>query len=92
MASRCGYRAAMDASHLLLAQTLALSGLIGGTAAYAGLIRRRAERVIGERSALASQAAVERVGRTLALGHLENTFLRGPYPESYRGSWARRRR
>lgn len=82
----------MEASHLLLAQTLSLCGLIGGAAAYAGLIRRRAERLIEERAALASQAAVERVGRTLALGHIEHTFLRGHYPESYRGSWARRRR
>jgi hypothetical protein len=82
----------MDASHLLLAQSLSLTGLIGGAAAYAGLIRRRAERVLQERATLASQGAVERVTRTLALGHLEHTYLRGHYPASLRGPWARRRR
>lgn len=78
----------MDAPHLLLAQSLSLSGLIGAAGAYAALIRRRAERLDAHRALLASQAAVERVDRTLALGHLEHTYLRGPYPSS----WTRRRR
>lgn len=82
----------MDASHLLLAQSLSLSGLIGAVGAYAGIVRRRAQRLDEQRAVLASQAAAERVGRAMALGHLEHTFLRGHYPESLRGRWRRRGR
>jgi hypothetical protein len=70
----------MDSSTLLLAQTLSLSGLIGATGAYAGIIRRRnVGRLAAQRVALVSAAAVERVDRHLSLSRLEHTFVRSAY-------------
>lgn len=71
----------MDPNHLLLAQALSLSGLIGGSGAYAGIMRRRQRRRLeGQASAAAGQIAVERVDRSLALSRLDRTFTSSVYP------------
>ncbi|HEX7171475.1 MAG TPA: hypothetical protein VF365_02585 [Candidatus Limnocylindria bacterium] len=81
----------MDPSQLLLAQTLSLSGLLGASGAYAGVVRRRQERRIEmQASADASQAAVERVDRTMALARLRRTFTPSVYQD--RATTDRRRR
>ena len=70
----------MDTSHLILAQSLSLSGLVGATGAYAGLVRRRhARQVAVEASAQSSQAAVDRVDRSMALARLRRTFSPSVY-------------
>ena len=74
----------MEPSALLLGQALALSGLIGATGGYAGLIRRR--RVADEllTVALATRAAVERVDRAMVLGRIDHTFIRSSYVQRSR--------
>jgi len=47
----------MGATNLLLAQLLALAGLIGGTIEYCEIVRRRATLRFAERERLAFQAA-----------------------------------
>ena len=70
----------MDPSHLILAQTLSLSGLVGATGGYAGLVRRRHERQIAmQTSAAASQTALDRVDRSMALSRLRRTFSPSVY-------------
>jgi hypothetical protein len=70
----------MEASHLILAQTLSFSGLLGASGAYAGIVRRRNDRRIAlQASAEASEAAVERVDRTMALSRLRRTFSPSVY-------------
>jgi hypothetical protein len=70
----------MEPSNLLLAQALSLSGLVGATAAYAGIVRRRRDLgALTQATALASAAAVERVDRHLSLSRLEDTFVRSAY-------------
>jgi hypothetical protein len=70
----------VEPSYLLLAQTLSLSGLLGASGAYAGIVRRRHERRI-ELQALddASGTAVERVDRDMALSRLRRTFSASVY-------------
>ena len=70
----------MDSTHLLLAQALSMSGLLGASGAYAGMVRRRHDhRLEVEEASLASDAAIERVERELAMAHLENTFSKSVY-------------
>jgi len=70
----------MDSSSFLLAQTLSLSGLVGATGAYAGIVRRRRNaRLAAEQGALASAAAIERIDRQRTLSRLEDTFIRSAY-------------
>ena len=73
----------MEPANLLLAQALTLAGLIGASGAYAGIIRRRQEhRIASFAGATASQAAVDRVERSLALGRIgriDHTFVRSAY-------------
>ena len=70
----------MEPSNLLLAQAITLSGLIGASGAYAGIIRRRGERRLESASAVvAAQSAVDRVERSLILGRLDHTFIRSAY-------------
>ena len=67
----------MSTSYLLLAQALSLSGLIGAAAAYAGIVRRRADaRVVMRASTDSSLMAVDRVDRSLALARLERTYVK----------------
>jgi 16S rRNA C1402 (ribose-2'-O) methylase RsmI len=67
----------VDSTQLLLVQALSLSGLVGGTGAYAGLVRHRQERRTSwAAAALSSQAAVERVVQHMALARLQNTFAK----------------
>lgn len=74
------YRARMEVSNVLLAQTVALCGLIGAAGAYAGMIRRRVEHRMESASAdAAAQTAVDRVERTLVLGRIDHTFIRSAY-------------
>lgn len=83
----------MEPSYLLLAQTLSLSGLMGASGAYAGIVRRRQERRI-ELQALdnASGAAVERVDRAMALSRLSRTFSPSVYERQGRAPESRERR
>jgi hypothetical protein len=70
----------MDPSNLLLAQAITLSGLIGASGAYAGIVRRRGQhRLEAASSAAAGQSAVDRVERSLILGRLDHTFIRSAY-------------
>jgi hypothetical protein len=70
----------MEPSHLVLAQTLSLSGLVVATGAYAGIVRRRGERRMELRaSANAGQAAVDRTDRAMALSRLRRTFTPSAY-------------
>ena len=83
----------MDPSQLLLAQTLSLSGLLGASGAYAGIVRRRRERRIElQASADASHVAVDRVDRTVALSRLSRTFSPSVYQRHRRASVVRGRR
>ena len=83
----------MDPSQLLLAQTLSLSGLLGASGAYAGIVRRRHERRIELQAlAVASEAAVERVDRSMALSRLSRTFSPSVYQRQGRASENRERR
>ena len=83
----------MDPSQLLLAQTLSLSGLLGASGAYAGIVRRRQERRLEQQAlANASQAAVERVDRSMALSRLSRTFSPSVYQRHRRASVIRGRR
>jgi hypothetical protein len=85
------YAAPMEASNLLLAQALSLSGLVGATASYAGIVRRRrAVAAVAEAAAFASAAAVERVDRHRSLGRLEDTFIKSAYHRRDRPSEPRR--
>jgi hypothetical protein len=82
----------MEPSHLLLAQTLSLSGLLGASGAYAGIVRRRRERRIDlQASGDASQAAIERVDRSMALSRLSRTFSPSVYRRQGRAAAIRRR-
>ena len=83
----------MDPSQLLLAQTLSLSGLLGASGAYAGIVRRRRERRVElQASADASHVAVDRVDRTMALSRLSRTFSPSVYQRHRRASVIRGRR
>jgi hypothetical protein len=65
----------MQPVHVLLAQALSLSGLVAASGAYAGIVRRRSERRIEIQAvAHASQAAVTRVDRSMALSRIDRTF------------------
>ena len=71
---------AMQPTDVLLAQALSFSGLVGASGAYAGIIRRRqGHRVEAHASADASEAAVERVQRSIALSKLDRTFTKSAY-------------
>jgi hypothetical protein len=83
----------MEPSHLLLAQTLSLSGLLGASGAYAGIVRRRRERRLDlQARGDASQAAVDRVDRAMALSRLSRTFSPSVYPRQGHASARRGRR
>ena len=70
----------MEPSNLLLAQALSLSGLVGATGAYAGIVRRRRDLgVVADEVAIASAAAVERVDRHISLSRLDATFIKSAY-------------
>jgi hypothetical protein len=70
----------MQPTDMLLAQALSFSGLVGASGAYAGIVRRRIDRrVEAHASADASEAAVERVQRSIALSKLERTFTKSAY-------------
>lgn len=72
---------------MLLAQALSLSGLIGASGAYVGIIRRRRDgRIEMQAAAEASEVATERVGRQIALGRIEHTFVRSAYRRRDRDS------
>lgn len=80
----------MEPTNLLLAQALSLSGLVGASGVYAGILRRRGERrTQDEISAHASHAAAERVDRHRALGRIEQTFIRSAYQRRDRASTGR---
>ena len=82
----------MEPSNLLLAQAMTLSGLVGASGAYAGIIRRRSLRRLETESSLAaSQTAVDRVERSLVLGRLDDTFIRSSYVSKDRYPGKRRR-
>lgn len=84
------YRRRMEPTNLLLAQALTLSGLVGASGAYAGILRRRSERRIeDEVTAHASHAATERIDRHRALGRIEHTFVRSAYQHRDRPSTGR---
>ena len=71
----------MDPTNIALVQLLSLSGLVGASGAYAGIVRRRHERRMeAETAARSSDVAVERVARHRALTGIENTFARSAYP------------
>ena len=83
----------MEVNHLLLAQTLSLSGLLGASGAYAGIVRRRRERRIDlQASADASHTAADRVERSMALAHLDRTFTPSVYQRQDRASSIREHR
>ena len=83
----------MDPSQLLLAQTLSLSGLLGASGAYAGIVRRRREnRIQLKAMADATHAAIERVERSRALSRLSRTFSPSVYQRHRRASVVRGRR
>jgi hypothetical protein len=83
----------MEPGHLLLAQTLSLSGLLGASGAYAGILRRRRERRIDMlASADAGKAAVDRTDRSVALSRLSRTFSPSVYQRQGRASGIRGRR
>ena len=83
----------MDPSQLLLAQTLSLSGLLGASGAYAGIVRRRHElRIELQAMAEASDAAAERVDRSMALSRLSRTFSPSVYQRQGHASENRERR
>ncbi len=70
----------MQQVHVLLAQALSLSGLVAASGAYAGILRRRQERRVEYRAAAhASQAAVTRVDRSMALSRIDRTFSASVY-------------
>lgn len=70
----------MEPTQLLLAQTLALSGLVGAVGAYAGILRRRANgRLEAAAISVANEAAIERVERHMTLARLEHTFVKSAY-------------
>ena len=70
----------MGPSELLLAQAISLSGLLGATAAYAGIVRRRsALRLEFAAAAQSSRTATERVERHLTLARLEHTFTKSAF-------------
>ena len=80
----------MDTSQLLVAQALSLSGLIGASGAYAGILRRRADARSVMRAAIdSSLAAVDRVDRSMALARLERTFEKSAVRREDRRSTAR---
>ena len=82
----------MEPGNLLLAQDITLSGLIGASGAYAGIIRRRQERrIMSHVAASASQAAVDRVDRSLVLGRIDHTFIRSAFLPHRRYPGHRRR-
>ena len=82
----------MELSNLVLAQAITLSGLIGASGAYAGIIRRRGQHRLESASAqAASQSAVDRVERSLVLGRLDHTFIRSAYLPHGRYPGKRRR-
>jgi hypothetical protein len=82
----------MEPSDLLLGQALTLSGLIGASAAYAGIVRRRVEARTAQVVASASRSAVDRVDRALVLGRIDHTFIRSAYLPHGRYPGIRRRR
>jgi hypothetical protein len=70
----------MQPLHILLAQALSLSGLVAASGAYAGIVRRRLERRTEIQAvAHASQAAVTRVDRSMALSRIDRTFSASAY-------------
>lgn len=70
----------MEPSTFLLAQAMSLSGLIAASAGYAGLIRRRQQRRSEMHVATAaSDAALDRVERSLVLGRIDRTFVKSAY-------------
>jgi hypothetical protein len=70
----------MQPATLVLAQAISLSGLIAASAGYASLIRRRQHRRTELQAATAaSDAAVDRVERSLVLGRIDRTFVRSAY-------------
>ncbi|HEX7197597.1 MAG TPA: hypothetical protein VF364_12290 [Candidatus Limnocylindria bacterium] len=73
----------MEPTNLLLAQALSLSGLVGASGAYAGILRRRRDRQ-GE-AALASNAAAERVDRHMALARIDHTFVKSAVRHQHSG-------
>ena len=80
----------MDTSQLLVAQALSLSGLIGASGAYAGILRRRADARSVMRAAIdSSLAAVDRVDRSMALARLERTFEKSAVRREDRRSTSR---
>lgn len=70
----------MEAAALLVAQALSLSGLIGASGAYAGIVRRRQDHRLEVRAAAAiSTAAVDRIDRHRTLARLDQTFIKSAY-------------
>lgn len=70
----------MEPGTLLIAQAMSLSGLIAASAGYFGLIRRRSHRrTVLQAETTASNAALERVERSLILGRIDRTFVKSAY-------------
>ena len=87
-----GLHSAHGAEQPRFAQAIRLSGLIGASGAYAGIIRRRGQHRLESASALAaSQLAVDHVERSLILGRLDHTFIRSAYLPHGRYPGKRRR-
>ena len=83
----------MEPNSLLLAQAITLSGLIGASGAYAGIIRRRQERRIESDFVVAAgEALSEREDRSPLIGRVDNTFIRSAYLPHGRYPGHRRRR
>ena len=75
----------MEPGTLFIAQAVSLSGLIAASAGYASLIRRRHHRRDElQAGTAASNAAVERVERSLVLGRIDHTFVKSAYPHRRR--------
>lgn len=66
----------MEQTSQLLAQLLSLSGLVGASGAYAGIVRRRRELHDDVEAAQTSSAAAERIDRHMALSRIDHTYVR----------------
>jgi hypothetical protein len=70
----------MEPGTLLIAQAISIWGLIAASAGYADLIRRRQHRRTELQVATAaSNAALDRVERSLVLGRIDRTFVKSAY-------------
>jgi hypothetical protein len=70
----------MQPGTLLIAQAMSLSGLIAASFCYASLIRRRHhQRTELQAATTASNAALDRVERSLVLGRMDRTFVKSAY-------------